>query len=377
MDNFSIFVVDDDPQVLRLFNDILAEDHPLETFTSAEACIQRMDEAHPEMLLLDVSLPGIDGYAFARQLKESDAARDIPITFISAHNTVEARLSAYDAGAEDFVTKPFQISEVLRKVDVARRIRADKHQLREQAGYAQQTAMTAISCMGELGVVIEFLRRSFACGSMQELASAVLAALDQYSLRGAVQMRQESNMMNLSPQGMNLPLETEVLNHVRSMGRIFEFKTRAVFNYGQITVLVNNMPHADPDRCGRIRDNLAILAEGADARLQAIAIEQKNQRKHSGVCAARKKLRDILAAVSESHQRDRVESAASMHELLAELDRSFVSLGLTDAQEIFLSELVQRYTRCMVGLHERDNGTQHQLENLASTLESLADPAQA
>jgi hypothetical protein len=110
--------------------------------------------------------------------------------------------------------------------------------------------------------VLQFLSKSFACNTVDELASELLQAMGQYDLQAAVQMRLGDEVLSLSQNGHNVPLEVSVLNHVRNSGRIFQFKSRCAFNYGRVTLMVNNMPLEDSDRCGRIRDNGALLAEG-------------------------------------------------------------------------------------------------------------------
>ncbi|HMV01209.1 MAG TPA: hypothetical protein PKD04_09015, partial [Rhodocyclaceae bacterium] len=244
--------------------------------------------------------------------------------FVSANDDLDSRLAAYEAGGEDFIVKPFDPLELQNKVKVAQRLIAEKHSLREQAGFAQRTALSAMTSMGELGVVLQFLSKSFACGSSEELGREMLAALQQYDLQGAVQLRLGAEEINLSPNGVNIPLEVGILTHVRASGRIFQFKTRAAFNYGGVTVMLNNLPLDDPDKVGRIRDNVAILAEGADARLQAIGVERENRRRQQGVVEALPQVHDALESLQDSYRRTSFHLTQHMIEFQEALMKSFV-----------------------------------------------------
>ncbi len=134
-----------------------------------------------------------------------------------------------------------------------------------------------------------------------------------------------------------------MLNHVRNQGRIFEFKGRGVYNYGGITILVKNMPLDDPDRCGRLRDDLAILAEGADARRQAIEQEDRINRTRDGIGSALSDVHAMLLEVKTAHTQAQEASERLMLEMQEALINAFVSLGLTERQEEALHDMIRRY----------------------------------
>lgn len=370
----NVFVVDDEPAMLEVTHAMLADENcEVEGFASARACLARIQERQPDLFLLDVRLGGMNGYELCRALKDCPETADIPVIFVSGLDSIEARLAGYDAGGEDFIVKPFEPAVLVRKIHIAQRIRDEKIALREQAGFAQRTAFSAMTSMGELGIVLDFLRKSFACSDAHTLAGAILAALGQYDLQGAVQIRLGSDILNLSAAGSNLPLETAVLNHVREQGRIFEFKNRGVHNFGGITLLVKNMPIEDAERCGRLRDNLSILAEGADARRQAIEVENRNHRTRDGIGAALTDIHATLDTLSQQHQRDQFQETQLMIDIQEGMTKFFVSLGLSEQQENQMYEFVrQQFERLQTGLE----GTQQisaQLEQMAHRLHDLAN----
>lgn len=369
--DFRVYVVDDDMIILELMRELLADDFSVECFASAEACLARVAEVKPSMFVLDVLMPGIDGYALCRRLKGDWDTEGIPVVFMSASDDIETRLQCYEAGGDDFIVKPFMPAEMRLKIGVAQRLYAAKQALHEQAGYAQRTAMSAMTSMGELGVVLQFLSKSFACRTAAELAESLLAAMRQYDLHAAVQLRSDGQVLSLSDNGRDVPLEVSVLNHVSSAGRIFQFKSRCVFNYGRVTLLVNDMPLADSDRCGRIRDNAALLAEGADARLQAIEAEALAQRRRAGIEEALPRVHQTLEAVQESYRRNCFNLTQVMVEFEEGLMKSFVNLGLTESQEESLTAMASGFMQRMVGTQDESLEIVGSLQELAKSLESL------
>lgn len=369
--NLRVFVVDDDAIILDVLRATLAAECELHTFASAEACLGALVDVKPDLFLLDVSMPVMDGYALCRQLKDDWDTQDIPVVFISASDNNETRMLCYEAGGDDFIQKPFDPAELLSKLGVAGRILAEKKALREQAGYAQQTAMAAMVSMGELGVVLQFLSKSFACNTLDELAAALLDAMQQYDLQAAVQMRIGDEVLTLSHNGRNVPLEVSVLNHVRESGRIFQFKSRCVFNYGQVTLLVKNMPLEDAERCGRIRDNGALLAEGADARLRAIETEMLAARRRAGIESALPRLYSTLDGVQANYRRNSFELTQVMIDFQEQLAKAFISLGLMERQEEQLSSMANDFVTRLVGTQDASLEIVGHLEALAEDLKVL------
>jgi len=366
-----VFVVDDDPVILEILAGALEDDFRATFFTSGEACLTAVAAAAPDIVILDLSLPGMSGIEVCRRLKADWETQAIPILFVSASDDIETHLLCYEAGGEDFITKPFDAWEILHKLKVAARILDEKRNLNEQAGYAQRTAMSAMVSMGELGVVLQFLSKSFTCGTPGELAAALLDSLRQYDLNSAIQLRSDDRSLSLSDNGLDLPLEVSVLNHVRDSGRVFQFSSRCVFNFGHVTVLINNMPTGDADRCGRIRDNVALLAEGADARMRAIEAEELARHRRSGIEAALPRVRSTLDMVQTNYRRNSLEMTQAMIEFHEALGKSFISLGLTDDQEDFLTALVNEHMQRMVASQDASLLTIGQLQELAASLEQV------
>jgi len=116
-DNGTILVVDDEPESLRLLVGILKpEGYEVRPADSGQLALASVTAQPPDMILLDVRMPHMDGFEVCRRLKARVESRDIPLMFISASGRVEERVEGLKLGAVDFISKPFQREELLTRV---------------------------------------------------------------------------------------------------------------------------------------------------------------------------------------------------------------------------------------------------------------------
>jgi putative two-component system response regulator len=162
-----ILVVDDQGPVLDLVGNLLAKHGYQAHSASSGAQALEIVRAHlPDLVLLDVSMPEMDGYELCRRLKADPHARDLPVIFISAHGEAADKLKAFAAGGVDYVTKPFQVYEVLARVQTHLNLhRQHQHLLRVNAELERRAAGG--------GPQVERLRRSLdgALGALGRLAA--------------------------------------------------------------------------------------------------------------------------------------------------------------------------------------------------------------
>ncbi len=119
-----ILIVDDHPTNVALLVDILGDDYPIATATSGEEALERALSFQPALILLDIMMPGIDGYETCRRMRATLTLRHSKIIMVSAKAMVAERLQGYEAGADDYITKPFDEDELLAKVSVYLRLKS-------------------------------------------------------------------------------------------------------------------------------------------------------------------------------------------------------------------------------------------------------------
>lgn len=139
-----VLIVDDEPDSVGLLMDFLAEQYSLMVSLDGEDGVRKARAGKPDVILLDVAMPKLDGFEACRLLKASPLTQAVPVIFLSAHAGVQERLDGFEAGAVDFIAKPFTEHEVLARVAVHVNSHQRLRQLESMAfGRAQQDAVQA------------------------------------------------------------------------------------------------------------------------------------------------------------------------------------------------------------------------------------------
>jgi class 3 adenylate cyclase len=135
----TVLVVDDEPANSRLLAEYLAEcGLTVLTASNGASAIDLAQEESPDIILLDVVMPGIDGFETCHRLKADDATRDIPIIFATSLARTAEKVKGFRIGAVDYITKPFQLDEVLARVSAHLTIRALQKSLQVQNAQLQR-----------------------------------------------------------------------------------------------------------------------------------------------------------------------------------------------------------------------------------------------
>ena len=111
-----IFIVDDIPDNLHLLKQILQDDYKLSFATSGKNAIKAIEIILPDLILLDIMMPKMDGFEVCRKLKSKEKTREIPIIFLTANVTEESEIKGFELGAADYITKPISASIVKARV---------------------------------------------------------------------------------------------------------------------------------------------------------------------------------------------------------------------------------------------------------------------
>jgi DNA-binding response OmpR family regulator len=160
----SILIIDDTRDNLRLLTQILTQSgYKVHAVSSGEQGLVAAAAASPDLILLDIMMPGLDGYTVCEQLKAKPETAKIPVIFISALNEPLDKVKAFTAGGVDYLTKPFQMEEVLARASVHLALRELQIQLEEanaqlaaqnqelqQRNAELQEALTAIKTLSGL-----------------------------------------------------------------------------------------------------------------------------------------------------------------------------------------------------------------------------------
>lgn len=127
---YKILIVDDDKVYISIFREILEDVYTLQAARSGEDALLLLPRFRPDLILLDVMMPGLDGYQVCRKIRANPLYRYVKIILVSGRANLDDRLEGYKAGADDYLTKPFNEDELLAKVEVFLRLHyAEKYEL--------------------------------------------------------------------------------------------------------------------------------------------------------------------------------------------------------------------------------------------------------
>jgi len=128
-----IIMVDDNPANLRIGKNILSQKHVVATAPSAEKLFSLLENNIPDIILLDLDMPDIDGYQAIKMLKAKDETKEIPVIFLTARAESDAELTALSLGAVDYIAKPIQPALLLKRIDIHLLLEHQRRTLEQQA----------------------------------------------------------------------------------------------------------------------------------------------------------------------------------------------------------------------------------------------------
>lgn len=129
----NILLVDDRIPNLRVLITMLkGKNYQTRKATDGESAIEAVQIEPPDLIILDIKMPGVDGYKVCQYLKSNHQTQDIPIIFMSALNEVFDKVKAFEAGGIDYITKPFQSEEVLARINSQLTIKKQQKLLQQE-----------------------------------------------------------------------------------------------------------------------------------------------------------------------------------------------------------------------------------------------------
>jgi CheY-like chemotaxis protein len=366
---FTILLVEDDEFAAKVAMLMLSNDYTVQHVLNGRAALKAISVAKPDLVLLDVDMPGMTGYEVCRAIRSDDSIGELPVLFLSGKVSDDERLAGYEAGGDDYLTKPVSSIDLLAKIRLGIENYAERRRLKAEYTNAFSTAMTAMSSSAEIGAVLQFMRQSYHCPDYASLCQEVLKTFTAFGLDASVKIHGQQGEVYYSPSGPCSQLEVSVLTNMSAQGRLFEFGSRISCSYEHITIILKSDTRDDPDRHGRMRDNLAWLAEGADARVIALdGIAAMG--KHETLVQIQATVTKALQGIEQRHRGQAIKSAQIFTELQRKFDIAMLSIGITQSQEDELAELLLSARREVRALYEEGLEISTHMESLLKQLES-------
>jgi hypothetical protein len=191
-----------------------------------------------------------------------------------------------------------------------------------------------------------------------------------YDLQGVIQLRAPEGKISRTAAGEATPLEASVIDHLAAMERIMQFQTRLSITCENVSLLVKNMPVDDEDRCGRLRDHLAMLAEGADVRLRGLTTTRESSRRGEVIEHVLARISDALRAIDRDQRQQRIKTSLALDDALRAFDRALLSVALSDEQDAYLSATIKQGINRIVDSQSNEIDIQDRLTSMIAELQS-------
>lgn len=367
-----VLIVDDDKFVQQLLSASLTEKFETRSAFTGEQGIELADDWHPGIILLDVELPGQNGYEVCDQLKRNPSTEDIPIVFLSTKSSLRERMLGYEVGGEDYLVKPFSSEEIGIKLERISALKQAEKQLKESAESAQKTALEAMSTSYELGKAVRFVERSYGVPDYEGLGRELVEFCRDLSLSSATMIATRRGPIFYSSNGLNVsPLETEILEMLHDKDRFVDFGCRTQVNYPHVSLLIKNMPLEDRARYGRIKDTLPFVLGAADAKAKVLDAEKSLMSQSAELTASVEAVKMTLEAMRESIRNNLTGVTSVMSELLATLYLDLRNMGLDSDQENWICDKVELASKSIFTCIEENSSLEAVLTEVVKLLEKL------
>ena len=196
-ESIQILIIDDQPNNLRFISNILTkEGYKVQRAISGEMVVNAKFTVLPDLILLDIAMPKMNGYEVCERLKANENTREIPVIFVSVFNEIFYKVKAFEVGGVDYITKPFQVEEVLVRIEsqltiqqLSKQLKQQNAQLQREVEFRKRTEQALRESKARLqklavnipGVIYQFMKKSegsfkleyisYSCREIYELES--------------------------------------------------------------------------------------------------------------------------------------------------------------------------------------------------------------
>ncbi len=324
-----------------------------------------------ELILVDESCPN-----YLQQLAElpSHDEQGRPPMFFMVDNGAEPDcMRAFSAGADDYVHLPITPEALAARLKRAKVQLHDNINMRQQLSSSSSIAFQSMSMNAELGRILQFIEASFSSQTFTELAELALNMLNELGLHASVGIFHDHGLEFFCDDGIKRPIEQEVIESSRHLGRISDFGARTILNYPNFGLLIRNMPLDDPLRYGILKDHICYLGNGLDARCRAMITEHNDNERAIRIQTTASVLQQMIAEMEQAKLAVTRNRAAELQGMLDNLQFGFSKLSLTGPEEEvlvnLLSESGDRIHALFKDAVEQDQLFQALLSGVAQTLE--------
>lgn len=370
MSRKNILIVDDSKVNRTILNKMLEGDYNILQAESGAACLAMVTESQPDLILLDVKMPEMNGYEVCTTLRQNTETENLPIIFVSALDSTEEKLAGFEAGGDEYIIKPVDRSDLLGKINSCLNRQKETQVAHEQANNNMRVALEAMTVSSELGQIIEFIKQGHQVQSSDEIGQAVLSLTQEFCLNASVMI--VTNKCSFFGCDID-SMEAKFLQKVKGAnGRIISIGIRTIVQDENIVLLIKDMPLDEENRVGRLRDHLAVIMDIASGCVTQLnnKLYQQQQRKQF-LAEVINVAETQIQLTSEKLTQQQLYSNELTKQLVNNLEEILFSLGLEDDQEETLMTLVSDTSNKLDENATQSNDINQELGIIIERLKSL------
>ena len=359
-----VLTVDDDEMITAFYGAILSSQYEVFFAKSGAEAIDACRTVSPDIILLDVEMPEMNGYETCQRLREFT---DVPIVFATAHTNLEEQLKAFDAGGDDILNKPLEPAILMRKVALAIKIKHTQEKLAEEKVSLQSQANEFLTSINASRVLLEFVRASLTCRSFEELVKNTVNAIRGFSHEGSIVISHDGNNTYWATHGEATTLEISILEKSRTMGKFFQFKRNLVVNVEHISIVIPNMP-VDEESAVRVRENIVLLAETAKEFCDNVDMRKVSMERAESMQIALFEATKAVDNVRHKQVQMLMDVRVLLHGLTDKVERSYSVLDTTKEQERTISGAMNDSVQLILDKLDIGNQVNEQLALVVNSL---------
>ncbi len=334
-------VVDDDKLIHKIIDKHLKDQFALQHCFSGTEALKQLKMNKPQLILLDVEMPGQNGYEVCDAIRHIKSLKNIPIIFLSGKTSLREVMLGYEAGADDYLVKPFESDLLLKKIHIHLQHSHEREELSHQKNQAEHVAMEALKGFSELGQVMLFIEQSYSITSLESLSSRFFALTNMLKLNTSLMFTLHDNAQFYSAKGLVKPLEKELFKSAKDTKRFVDFGCRTIINYPHVSVLIKNMPLDNAENYGRYKDLFPAVLGAVDAKIMALIEQSFIIEQAKKMTSSFQAIKETLVSLAGTLNTNTEKNKSHLTAMYNELEERIPRLGLEEDQEIYILNLVQ------------------------------------
>ncbi len=368
-----VLLVDDDKMTHKFIESQLEGEFNLIHAYNGDEGLSIAQNTQVAVILLDIEMPGQNGYQVCQTLKQDAKTKEIPVIFLSGKSKVDEIIKGYEAGADDFVIKPFDMAFLQTKLTVINKYYSERKKLSQKIKLAEDTAFTAMTGSSELGQVVSFVEKSYGVSTPEELAEHFLNLTRVWGLNCLVYMKLSAQNYYFSTKGVVKPLEQKLMESAKNDERFIDFGARTIINYPKVSILIKNMPVDNPEDYGRLKDLFPSAMGAIDAKLHALEVEKALTEQANQLTLTFHDMKTQLLDLTSSINNNQHHGYEKMRKMFYELEARIPTLGLDDDQEKYILDSVMNTIEEVTESVIASDDTNRTLANVLVTMQNLVD----